>query len=193
MQPNNQNYQPFSPVYLPRHLFASNFNLPMATQQQLEPQPSTSSYAFQQQFQHQRIGEEEEFLSQQTEENENEEDSFHIESQNILDSLKKKPVEKKISHIDNEMLIELVRSYPCIWNVKLNVHKDALKKDMAWNKIKESHGGNFAGEQNYLSLLYKCLLYNIFAVLLSHVLRRNYSLDLSNNLDHLGIDKNQYT
>ena len=52
---------------------------------------------------------------------------------------------QKTNTLDVELLIELVRCYPCIWNVKLNVLKDTLKRKLAWNKIKELLGGNFGG------------------------------------------------
>ena len=34
-----------------------------------------------------------------------------------------------------EIFIELVRSYPCIWNTKLNVYRDHLKMKTSWGII----------------------------------------------------------
>ena len=36
------------------------------------------------------------------------------------------------SSFSPEIFIELVRQYPCIWNVKRNVYKDQTKKKIAW-------------------------------------------------------------
>ena len=57
----------------------------------------------------------------------------------------KQQLKKNTNTHDIELLIELLRSYPCIWNLKLNVHKDTLKRKLVWNKIKESLVGNFVG------------------------------------------------
>ena len=50
------------------------------------------------------------------------------------------------SSFSPEIFIELVRQYPCIWNVKLNVYKDNTKKKIAWAQIKDILGGFHTGE-----------------------------------------------
>ena len=46
-----------------------------------------------------------------------------------------------------EIFIELVRSYPCIWNAKLNVYRDTGKKKTAWGFINDALGGNFTSKK----------------------------------------------
>ena len=38
------------------------------------------------------------------------------------------------TELDTEIFIEIVRQYPCIWNNKLNVYRDQVKKKVAWGK-----------------------------------------------------------
>ena len=38
---------------------------------------------------------------------------------------------------DTEMLIETVRSFPCLWNMSLREYKDNRVKENAWKKISE--------------------------------------------------------
>ena len=75
-----------------------------------------------------------------------------VGSQNILNHLREQqePPKKK-NTFDIELLIELERSYPCIWNVKLSVHKDNLKRKLAWNEIKESLVENIGGNHFFYS------------------------------------------
>ena len=40
-------------------------------------------------------------------------------------------------NLNSELFIELVRQYPCIWNVRLNVYRDQSKKKVAWDENKE--------------------------------------------------------
>ena len=42
---------------------------------------------------------------------------------------------------DNEMLIEVVRSFPCLWNMSLREYKDGRIKENAWCKVAEKLGG----------------------------------------------------
>ena len=38
---------------------------------------------------------------------------------------------------DTEMLIEAVRSFPCLWNMSLREYKDNRVKENAWKKMSE--------------------------------------------------------
>ncbi|XP_057292354.1 uncharacterized protein LOC130615750 [Hydractinia symbiolongicarpus] len=49
----------------------------------------------------------------------------------------------RASVVDPEVLIELVRQYPCLWNTKLNVYRDQIKKKKAWEIISASLNGAF--------------------------------------------------
>ena len=61
------------------------------------------------------------------------------------------------SSFSPETFIELVRQYPCIWNVKLNVYKDQTKKKIAWTHIKDILGGFHTSEP--LNFLFNCHRY----------------------------------
>ena len=52
-------------------------------------------------------------------------------------------------NLNPELFIELVRQYPCIWNVRLNVYRDQSKKKGAWDEIKNVLDGNFTGRFVY--------------------------------------------
>ena len=39
------------------------------------------------------------------------------------------------SNLDVEIFIDLVRSFPCLWNIKLSAHKDLMKRKNAWEQI----------------------------------------------------------
>ena len=41
---------------------------------------------------------------------------------------------------DNEVLIEAVRSFPCIWNMSLREYKDNRVKENAWSKVSQKLG-----------------------------------------------------
>ena len=57
---------------------------------------------------------------------------------------------------DIELLIDLVRQFPVIWNTKLNVFKDFNKKKNAWksicNSLDNKYSGNFFQLKNICSL-----------------------------------------
>ena len=53
-------------------------------------------------------------------------------------------------NLNPELFIELVRQYPCIWNVRLNVYRDQSKKKVAWDEIKNVLDGNFTGRFVYI-------------------------------------------
>ena len=38
------------------------------------------------------------------------------------------------SNLDVEIFIDLVRSFPCLWNIKLSAHKDLMKRKNAWEQ-----------------------------------------------------------
>ena len=42
---------------------------------------------------------------------------------------------------DNEMLIEVVRSFPCLWNMSLREYKDERIKENMWCTVAEKLGG----------------------------------------------------
>lgn len=38
-------------------------------------------------------------------------------------------------NVDHEVLIELIRSFPILWNTKLRGYKETNKKNTAWNQV----------------------------------------------------------
>ena len=60
------------------------------------------------------------------------EDEFINESQRICESLK---VNSSTTTGADEMLVEEVRSYPCIWDNGTNSHRNIFKKQQAWREI----------------------------------------------------------
>ena len=55
-------------------------------------------------------------------------------------------------HFDQEVFIEAVRVYPCLWNTSVASYKDQTKKKRAWQQIKAALGGVYSGM--YCSFLY---------------------------------------
>ena len=73
------------------------------------------------------------------------EDSFISQSRNMLSNMIQERNNSNQTTFDSEMFIDLVKSYPCLWNVTLNVHKDINKRKTAWNQITEVFGGKYSG------------------------------------------------
>ena len=49
--------------------------------------------------------------------------------------------------LDKEALIELVRAYPCIWDIRSHMYKDQQKKKLAWQDIYTKMDQKHEGEK----------------------------------------------
>ena len=123
-----------TPVYVPPAVFYHYNNTTTSFSPVASPSPSTSSLQLLPQLgcanynshSEDKFEDDKSANQQETEEN-----KFLIGSQNILNSLREQQQrpKKKTNTLDIGLLIELVRSYSCIWNVKLNIHKNNLKRN----------------------------------------------------------------
>ena len=50
------------------------------------------------------------------------------------------------SNLDVEIFIDIVRSFPCLWNIKLSAHKDLMKRKNGWEQISAALDGKFSGK-----------------------------------------------
>ena len=48
--------------------------------------------------------------------------------------------------VDKELFIQMVKNYPCIWDLRSVSYKDKTKKVLAWKNICEAMGGNQTSE-----------------------------------------------
>ena len=50
--------------------------------------------------------------------------------------------DRNTNEIDQEMFIDLVKNYPCLWNTRLSSNKDYEKRKNAWVLVSENlHDG----------------------------------------------------
>ena len=120
-----------SPVYVPSNVFHLYNNTTTYFSPVASPSPSTSSLQplLQLGCANYNSPIEDEFEDDESaNQQKNEEKNFLVESQNILNNLREQQQQPK-KKTDIELLIELVRSYPCIWNLKIDVHKDTLQRN----------------------------------------------------------------
>ena len=71
------------------------------------------------------------------------EDSFMSQSTHMLESLKQNKTQS--NEFDPEVLIGMIKNFPCLWNVNLNSHKDIIKRQNAWQQISNAFDGAFTG------------------------------------------------
>ena len=53
--------------------------------------------------------------------------------------------------LDKEVLIDMVRSYPCIWDMRSQTSKDGNKKKLAWHQIYMALQQNHEGKKHAFS------------------------------------------
>jgi len=56
---------------------------------------------------------------------------------------------------EEEIFIELVRSFPCIWDMRSSLYKDSTKKKLAWHQIYKALDEKYESKYS----LYGCHIY----------------------------------
>jgi len=86
---------------------------------------------------------------------ENTETAFVSNSINILNSLRQQSSVQSDVELQKEIFIELVRSFPCIWDMRSSLYKDSTKKKLAWHQIYKALDEKYESKYS----LYGCHIY----------------------------------